>query len=57
MEESYPSIEYQFKILKEEMETYFRHFNTFIDFVNAKLDANKDENVYQKISALKKENE
>ena len=46
MEESYPSIEYQFKILKEEMETYFRHFNTFIDFVNAKLDANKDENVY-----------
>ena len=39
------------------METYFRQFNTFIDFVNAKLDANKDENVYQKISALKKENE
>ena len=44
--EPYPSIENQLKILKEEMETYFRQFNTFIDFVNARLDANKDENVY-----------
>ena len=44
--EPYPSIENQLKILKEEMETYLRQFNTFIDFVNAKLDANKDENIY-----------
>ena len=37
------------------METYFRYFNTFNNFVNAKLDANKDENTHEKIFALKKE--
>ena len=31
------------------METNFRHFNTFKDFVNAKLDASKDENTYEKM--------
>ena len=44
---SYSSIENQLKTLKEEMETNFRHFNTFNDFVNAKLDVNKDENVHE----------
>ena len=45
------------KILKEETETIFRHFNTFKDFVNAKLDVNKDENVHVKMFALEKENQ
>ena len=36
------------------METNLRHSNTFKDFVNAELDANKDENVYEKIFALRK---
>ena len=34
------------------METSFRHFNTFKDFINVKLDANKGENVYKKMFAL-----
>ena len=37
------------------METCFWYFNNFKDFVNAKLDANSDENVYEKIFAIKKE--
>ena len=31
------------------METNSWHFNIFKDFVNAKLDANKDENDYEKM--------
>ena len=36
------------------METNFRHSNSFKDFVNAKLDANKDENVHEKNFFLKR---
>ena len=41
----------------EEMETSFRHFNTFKDFINVKLEASKHENVYKKMFALEKESE
>ena len=35
-------------MLKKEMETNFQHFNVFKDYINPKLDANKDENDYEK---------
>ena len=47
----YISFLISWKILKEEMETNVWHFNTFKDFVNAKLDAKKDEIVYEKMFA------
>lgn len=40
--------------LKEELKTNFQHFNTFNDFVNWKLVANKNNALFEEMSTLEK---